>query len=861
MKFKHPSLLLGAILLVAAGFAPDSRGQAILSPVFLTGNIHFSNVNPAILSLLNPPGEEGMSNLVVEAISLPPAAYRDSTSDFLPVTSRTSAAYEMTVDSSLPPGIEYSVAPRVVLQGIRQVYYFTPATNPPVITGIAPAPLNFTESVGVLTVRFINLAGQPVPVTGGHIYATDPVTGGYTGLLDGIPDGSTEQRIYLHGGQSHNLAIAIQLGTNYYTDRIDTALATNIVVAADDFTKLDMVIPGAQNLAKITGQVKMLREFELSVPGDTNQAVQYPNFTTVLANYGPFNSQRWAALGGANFTVPSSGSFTLSNVVPSTLDPASVGYQVSAQMVFRTNHNTEIFVTPALNAGPNPPLAVGEGAELSLSNLFVIDPGYLRGHILLQGPAESPGHSSLLRGVLHASDDDANHDGIPDSIGTYGIYWSTVEAVGVNRLGTGATLTADNGVGYGDFPGVYNPTTSAYEGNYELALGGLRGERSIWKRQYLSLTLSSGYVTNDNDYFYNVFYLTDNTTNDVEVVPGQPVTNDVSYCFSEVAIHFNSTTGTFYNPNVRASAGSFTGTNFLGNSADYSVILQAMYGTPNTAADATNTGLVVMYLPEGTYTLYPSVTPASGTYAVTGLAPITLNVGCGQRIAVETCLQLNLNAPATSKSPVVPVTGSVSSCGNDVAKITYSLNGGPAQVICTGCGANPSFAFNLTLTGECADNQLTVTATDVNGGISSVTTTLRYDATPPVIQTPADLVVPGCGTNGGVATFTVTATDNCSGPVNVSCTPPSGSSFPAGTNTVVCVATDASGNTSQSTFKVIVLGGSQLAIQSAVIVTWSCGGTLQVADDLNGPWVDVPGATSPYAAAVGSANKFYRVRN
>ncbi len=344
-------------------------------------------------------------------------------------------------------------------------------------------------------------------------------------------------------------------------------------------------------------------------------------------------------------------------------------------------------------------------------------------------------------------------------------------------------------------------------------------------------------------------------------MPGQPVTNDVSYCFSEVIISFNSTTGTFYNPNVKASSGAFAGTNFLGNPADYNVSLQAMYGTPNTVAAATNTGQVVMYLPEGTYTLYPSVTPASGTYAVTGLAPITLTVGCGQRIAVETCLQLNLNAPAMSKSPVVPVTGSVSSCGNDVAKITYRLNGGAEQVICAGCGANPSFAFNLTLAGECTDNQLTVTATDVSGGLSSITTSLRYDATPPVIQTPADLVVPGCGTNGGVATFTVTATDNCTGPVKVSCTPPSGSSFPAGTNTVVCVATDAVGNTSQSTFKVIVLGGSQLAIQSAVIVTWSCGGILQVADDLNGPWADVPGATSPYAAAVGSANKFYRVRN
>ena len=43
--------------------------------------------------------------------------------------------------------------------------------------------------------------------------------------------------------------------------------------------------------------------------------------------------------------------------------------------------------------------------------------------------------------------------------------------------------------------------------------------------------------------------------------------------------------------------------------------------------------------------------------------------------------------------------------------------------------------------------------------------------------------------------FTVTATDNCAGPVSLVCTPPSGSLFPLGTNTVTCVATDACGNT------------------------------------------------------------------
>ena len=43
----------------------------------------------------------------------------------------------------------------------------------------------------------------------------------------------------------------------------------------------------------------------------------------------------------------------------------------------------------------------------------------------------------------------------------------------VDRPAAGANFTAAAGVGYGDFPGDFNPATSAYEGQYELALGGL----------------------------------------------------------------------------------------------------------------------------------------------------------------------------------------------------------------------------------------------------------------------------------------------------------------------------------------------------------------------------------------------------
>ena len=51
-------------------------------------------------------------------------------------------------------------------------------------------------------------------------------------------------------------------------------------------------------------------------------------------------------------------------------------------------------------------------------------------------------------------------------------------------------------------------------------------------------------------------------------------------------------------------------------------------------------------------------------------------------------------------------------------------------------------------------------------------------------------------------TFAAIATDNCDPSPSVSCSPASGSGFPVGTTAVTCTATDASGNSSTSTFKV-----------------------------------------------------------
>ncbi len=858
IQFKPHLIGLGFSILtcLSVGIFPGNS-QVIVNPNTLTGTVRFNNSNPAILSLLEAPGEEGFTNLIVRANSVPPAPAITADSGNLPVTNRVVAGYELTVDSG-NPGFAYAVTPIAILALDKQSYYFLTATSAPVEIGGPPPVLDFEECVGVMTVRFVTEVGDPVTINGGRILALDLPSLNQSGDRYEIAAGSTEQHIFLRGGQAHQLEITVHRGTDFYTDRIQHFIRTNVTVTCDQFDTVDVVIPSVDTLGRITGTLDILGEFE--AVAESNASELYPHYSSVIANNGPFGNQRWDVLPGVNFTTSSSGAYTLSNVVPSSLDPASVGYAIYAQTLLRSNREVQVFITPGLGWGANPPVVVAPGAELDLSNTFVIEPAFMAGQVRLKGPAESLGRPSLLRGIQHASDDDLDLDGLPDAVGTYGIYGSSIAAEGIDRLAGGATFTASRGYSYGDFDGAFNPTSSEFEGDYELVVGGLNSEPSIWKRRHLSLTLYSGVVTNDDEYYFNQYSVTQLDTNDVEFAATETKTADVNYCFSEVLVRFRAASGTFWSPRILTSSGTFHGTNFLGETADYVVNLSNASGQPDTQADATNEGVVVMYLPEGTYTLHPAVTPGDSALGTTGLQPIDITVGCGQRIAVEPCLQLILNAPSCSATALVPISGAVASCTNSVTNISYTLDGGPAQVICNDCGPNPVFVFNLNLPVECAEYTLIVTARDDNGGTSSITTVLRHDATPPQITCPADITVGCAETNGLVVSFNVTATDNCLGPVTIISVPASGSLFPLGETVVNSVAIDACGNTNACSFKVTVGTGTQLSIERAVIVRWSCG-TLESANDLGGPWADVPGATSPYSTPASEAQRFYRTRN
>ena len=815
-----------ACLLICLWHLPEAFGQAEVTPNKIKGVMRWSNADPAILDLLDPPGNKGMSNLYVTAYSPGPSP-RSATSDLVPADSRTSTTYELSVDSNAD-GISYVISPRVSMLGETATYFFNNRTSPPVVAFAAGPTLDFEECLSVLTVRFVTADGTSVAVDGGDIHAVDVATASDMVILNTIASGATEQQVFLRGDAEALVTVTLLKGLSTFTDRIHYTAATNVTVPCDSFATVDIVVPAAGDLSEVTGNVDMLGEFELTIDG--YEPGDYPDPTSVVARFGPFGNVRYASVPGVNFTVPSSGDYKLANLLASTLDPTSPGYVVSAEMYIRRGEALQYFRTPALGDGANPALVVEPGVSLSLSNLFTIDPGFMRGSILLQGPSESLGRSSLLRGMAFAYQDDKDADGVPDSLGTYGVYSSTVAALGVDRLAAGANFTASYGYGYSGFKGTFNPASSAYEANYELALGGLLSEPSLWKRTSLTVNTTSEPGVDDRDYYSSTFTITDTSAPEVEIDPAQAVTQDVAYCLSEVCISFRSTEP-FYNPNIRFSSGGFTNTDFQGHEASYSVYVDPAFGAPTTEAAASTTGQVLLYLPEGSYRLTPYIQPSNSLYATVSGDPIDLKVGCGQRICIDRRLQLNATLPTCALDGSAHVTGTINSFNSQVTKVSWQIDDGEPAVVCENCGISPSFDFSVAV--PAGVHRLTVRAEDETGGFSSITGSIGVDTLPPTIACPQDLTLEATQPCGATLDLNVTATDNCDSAPVVVCTPALNSTFPLGTTAVNCVATDASGNSAQCMFSVTVTPGTlfsrpTISSVSPALVGLQGGGSIQV---------------------------------
>lgn len=79
------------------------------------------------------------------------------------------------------------------------------------------------------------------------------------------------------------------------------------------------------------------------------------------------------------------------------------------------------------------------------------------------------------------------------------------------------------------------------------------------------------------------------------------------------------------------------------------------------------------------------------------------------------------------------------------------------------------------------------------------------DTTPPVVTVPANTIREATGPGGAAVTYSgATAVDDVDGSLTPLCSPASGTTFPLGSTTVTCSATDSAGNTGSNSFTVTV---------------------------------------------------------
>jgi HYR domain len=168
----------------------------------------------------------------------------------------------------------------------------------------------------------------------------------------------------------------------------------------------------------------------------------------------------------------------------------------------------------------------------------------------------------------------------------------------------------------------------------------------------------------------------------------------------------------------------------------------------------------------------------------------------------------------------------------------------PSDIFLTTCSNGAPAFFNVTATNRCYTNLTITCALAAGAGIPVASGTVfpvgtnivictasdtaghrtncsfrvivTRDSLPPEIRCPRDVVYL-CGTSGTNVFYNVHVTDDTDPAPVVTCVPPSGSFFPAGTNTVTCEARDACGRISRCSFKVIMApNGFTKTIQAGI---------------------------------------------
>ncbi|NML22375.1 HYR domain-containing protein [Pseudoflavitalea sp. G-6-1-2] len=209
----------------------------------------------------------------------------------------------------------------------------------------------------------------------------------------------------------------------------------------------------------------------------------------------------------------------------------------------------------------------------------------------------------------------------------------------------------------------------------------------------------------------------------------------------------------------------------------------------------------------------------SGSNFNIGVTTVTLKATntCGSKTCSFTITVNDVQSPKITCPAPVTV-----SCAGEVPPVNTS------SVVATDNYSNVTVSFvSDVISNKTCANRYTIArtyrATDQAGNASNCTQLITVnDQTAPVIACPANITTTTAGTCTAAVNFSVTATDNCGGPVTVVTSHETGTVFPLGTTTVTVTATDACGNQSQCSFTVTVTDTKQPAITVAPVEQRVC---------------------------------------
>ena len=200
--------------------------------------------------------------------------------------------------------------------------------------------------------------------------------------------------------------------------------------------------------------------------------------------------------------------------------------------------------------------------------------------------------------------------------------------------------------------------------------------------------------------------------------------------------------------------------------------------------------------------------PPSGSLFPIGITTVfvTASDNCGQHTNCSFTVTVN----AQTNPPIVlscSTNITVTATSSDGATVFFST---PAS---GGCSPPPNVVANPPSgsTFPIGTTPVYVTASDSCGDSTncSFQVTVNAQTNPPINLTcSTNITVTATSSNGAVVSFNVSATGGCNPPPMVIATPPSGSTFPLGTNTVFVTATNSCGQTTNCSFQVIVNSSS-----------------------------------------------------